>query len=151
MANVMQNKGSLVKDVMTRNVETIAPSASIQEAAQKMKTLNVGAIPVCDGSKLRGMLTDRDIVIRVIAEKREVNTAKAEEAMSAELVYCFEDQDVGEAARLMGEKQIRRLPILSRDKQLVGIISLGDVAVKTDVSAGQTLEKVSKPAQPGAR
>ena len=149
MANAAENKRSLLKDVMTRNVETIAPSASIHEAAQKMKALNVGAIPVYDGSTLRGMLTDRDIVIRVIAEKRDVNTAKAEEVMSAELVYCFEDQDVDEAARLMGDKQVRRLPILNRQKQLVGIVSLGDVAVKTDASAGQTLEKVSKPAQPG--
>ncbi|HJU06741.1 MAG TPA: CBS domain-containing protein [Nitrospiraceae bacterium] len=135
----------LLKDVMTRNVETITPSAGVQEAAQKMKTLDIGAIPVCDGSRLRGMLTDRDIVVRVVAERRDVNMAKAEDAMSADLVYCFEDQDVDEAARIMGEKQIRRLPIVSRDKQLVGIVSLGDVAVKTSAPSDHALKEVSKP------
>ena len=135
-----------LRDVMTREVETISPTAGIYEAAETMRTLNVGAIPVCDGNRLQGMITDRDIVVRIIAEKRQPDAAKVQDAMTPHVLYCYEDQDVEEAARLMEGEQIRRLPILNREKQLVGIVSLGDVAVKTSApeTAGKTLEGVSQ-------
>ena len=99
----------LLRDVMTRHVEVIHPDATLREAAQKMKTLDVGPVPVCDGERLQGMLTDRDITIRATAEGRDPNTTRVRDVMTPDMVYCFEDQDVREAARIMEERQIRRL------------------------------------------
>ena len=145
MATEENSNQRMLKDVMTRGVETILPTAGIFEAAKKMKDLNVGAIPVCDGTRLQGMITDRDIVIRVVAEKRQADSTKVQDAMTPNVTYCYEDQSIEEAARLMEREQIRRLPIVNREKQLVGIVSLGDVATKTDApqTAAKTLEGVS--------
>jgi CBS domain-containing protein len=136
-----------LKDIMTEKVEVAGPDTSLYEAARKMRDLDVGALPVCDGERLVGMLTDRDLTVRAVAEGRDPKTAPVRESMSAELVYCFEDQSMQEAERLMQEKQIRRLPVLTREKQLAGIVSLGDLATKTDEAraVGKTLEKVSEP------
>jgi CBS domain-containing protein len=114
---------------MTRQVEVIQPERSLEEAAEKMKTLDVGVIPVCDGDRLVGMLTDRDIVTRVIAEQRDPHATRVSDAMTATVISCYEDDDVQRAARRMDEEQIRRLAVLDRDKRLVGIVSLGDLAV----------------------
>jgi CBS domain-containing protein len=116
---------------MTPHVEVIHPDATLREAAQKMQTLDVGPIPVCDGDRLQGMLTDRDITIRATAQGRDPNTTRVREVMTPDIVYCFEDQDVEEAAQIMEERQIRRLVVLNRDKRLVGIVSLGDLATQT--------------------
>jgi CBS domain-containing protein len=131
---------------MTRDVETVAPAADVTEVAKTMKVLNVGALPVCDGTRLKGMITDRDIVMRVVADERNPKAVKAQDAMSPGVMYCYEDQSIEEAARVMEGEQIRRLPILNREHQLVGIVSLGDLAVKTDQpkTAGKTLEGVSQ-------
>jgi CBS domain-containing protein len=139
-----------IKEVMTPNVEVIHPDAMLQEAAQKMKGLDVGPLPVCDGERLLGMLTDRDITIRATAEGRDPRATKVREVMTCEVIYAFEDQGVTEAARLMEEHQIRRLVILNRDKRLVGIVSLADLAVHTDNErlAGEVVERVSEPAEP---
>lgn len=140
----------LVRDVMTPHVEVIDPEATLEEAAEKMKALNIGAIPVCDGDRIVGILTDRDIVIRIVGEKREPKAAKARDAMTPDLSYCFEDDDVQTAARSMAENQIRRLIVLNRDKQLVGIVSLGDLSVHLRDAglSGEVLECVSEPARP---
>lgn len=139
-----------IKDIMTANVEVVSPDTTIREAAQRMRDLDVGSLPVCDGNRLLGMVTDRDITIRATAQGMDPATTHALEAMTQGIVYCFEDQPVEEAAKLMGAKQIRRLPVLNRDKQLVGILSLGDLSVEADkdVMAGQTLEKISEPSTP---
>jgi CBS domain-containing protein len=139
-----------LKDVMTRDVEVIHPDAPIEEAAAKMKALDVGPVPVCDGDRLLGILTDRDITVRATAAGRDPKATKVREVMTPEVVYCFEDQDVREAARLMQEKQIRRLVVLNRDKRLVGIVALGDLAVETgdERLAGEVVERVSEPARP---
>jgi CBS domain-containing protein len=139
-----------LKDIMTPKVEVISPEATIQEAAQKMSQLDVGPLPVCDGEQLVGMLTDRDIAVRAVAEGCDPTTTMVREAMTPDLVYCFEDQAIQEAARLMEQYQIRRLPILNRNKRLVGIVSLGDLAVSTSDQplAGEVLEQVSEPAKP---
>jgi CBS domain-containing protein len=139
-----------LRDIMTAGVEVISPEATIQEAAQKMSRLDIGPLPVCDGEQLVGMLTDRDITVRAVAEGCDPMTTTVREAMTPDLVYCFEDQDVQEAASLMEQYQIRRLPILSRNKRLVGIVSLGDLAVNTSGQplAGEVLEQVSEPAEP---
>jgi CBS domain-containing protein len=139
-----------LKNIMTPEVEVISPEATIQEAAQKMSQLDVGPLPVCDGEQLVGMLTDRDIAVRAVAEGCDPTTTTVREAMTPDLVYCFEDQAIQEAARLMEQYQIRRLPILNRSKRLVGIVSLGDLAVSTSDQplAGEVLEQVSEPSKP---
>jgi CBS domain-containing protein len=121
----------LLRDVMTPHVEVIHPDATLREAAQKMKTLDVGPVPVCDGDRLQGMLTDRDITVRATAEGRDPNTTRVRDVMTPDVVYCFEDQDVREAAETMEQWQIRRLVVLNQDKRLVGIVSLGDLATQT--------------------
>lgn len=135
---------------MTRDVEVIAPDASLKDAAAVMKDLDVGLLPVCDGQTLRGTLTDRDITIRATAEGLDPSTTKVSDVMSPDISYCFEDQDVGEAMSLMEAQQIRRLPILTREKRLVGIVSLGDVAMHSGEKemVGATLKEVSRPAIP---
>src|SRR3954471_3614334 len=106
-----------VKDVMTPSVETVAPSTSLQEAAERMKTLDVGPLPVCDGERLVGMITDRDITIRAVAQGFGGTVGSVRDVMTPDVVYCFDDQEVEEAAKLMQENQIRRLVVLNRDKR----------------------------------
>ena len=136
-----------VKDVMTRGAEVVRPDATLQEAANKMRSLDIGPLPVCDGDKVIGMLTDRDITVRATAEGLDPKQTRVREVMSKELITCLEDQDVKEAAELMQSKQIRRVPILNKDKRLVGMLSLGDLAHRSQDSklAGKTLEEVSTP------
>ncbi len=139
-----------LRDIMTRNVEVVNSNASLKEAAAKMKKLDVGLIPVCDGDRLKGLLTDRDITIRATANGRDPSKTKVNEVMSTDIAYCLEDQAVDEAVILMEARQIRRLPILNQDKQLVGIVSLADIAVHVgdrDLT-GETLEEISEPAEP---
>ena len=140
----------LVKDVMTRHVECVSPEDTIQAAARKMRDLDVGPMPVCgpDG-KLAGMLTDRDITVRATADGKDPKATKVREAMTPDVVYVFEDQDTGEAVREMKDRQIRRLLVLSRDKKLSGIVSLGDLSVDADKrQAADVLKDVSEPAEP---
>ncbi|MGH7231386.1 MAG: CBS domain-containing protein [Nitrospiraceae bacterium] len=142
--------GRQLREVMTRQVEVIHPDASLEEAAEKMKTLDVGVLPVCDGDRLLGMLTDRDIIVRGIGEKRDLKTVSIRDAMTPDIRYAFEDDSVEEAAMLMVENRIRRLVVLNREKRLVGIVSLGDLAVHTQDTqlSGEVLEYVSEPAEP---
>ena len=139
-----------LRDIMSRNVEVVNASASIEDAANKMKDLDVGLIPVCDGDRLQGVLTDRDITIRATANGRDPKITKVTDVMTTDIAYCLEDQEVEEAVSLMEARQIRRLPILNQNKSLVGIVSLADIAVHVgdrDLS-GETLEEISAPAEP---
>lgn len=134
-----------MKDVMTKNVDCCTLLDNVYEVAVKMKELNVGAVPIVDNEKLVGMITDRDIVIRGVAERHPGST-KVEDIMSDKLITVSPDTDVKEAAKLMAEHQIRRLPVVENEK-LVGIVSLGDLAVRdaSDESAGQALSDISEP------
>jgi CBS domain-containing protein len=139
-----------LRDIMTRSVEVISGNATLKEAAMKMKAFNVGLIPVCDGNQLTGILTDRDITIRATADGRDPTKTKVADVMSTDIAYCLEDQDVEDAVSLMEVRQIRRLPVLNRDKRLIGIVSLGDIAVHAGDTgmAGETLQEISQPAAP---
>ena len=140
-----------VKEVMTQGVECARPNDSISAAAQKMKNLDVGALPICgDADRVVGMITDRDITVRATAGSCDPLSTYVRDVITPGIVYVFDDQDVTEAAQLMKENQIRRLPVLARDKRLIGIVSLGDLAVdsRDDELAGATLEAVSEPAGP---
>jgi len=138
-----------IKQVMTKGVEVVRPDDTLQDAARKMKSIDVGPLPVCDGERLIGMITDRDIIVRATAEGRDPKTTSVKEAMTPEVVCCYEDEDIEEAAALMKEHQIRRLVVLDRNKKLVGILSLGDIAADSDEGlSGEVLERVSEPAEP---
>ena len=135
-----------LRDVMTPNPEVIPPDVTIGDAAKKMRDLDVGALPVCDGERLCGMITDRDIVIRAVAEGRYVH-GPVRDLMTEEAVYCFEDQEYEEAAVLMRKYQIRRLPVLNSENRLVGIVSLADMSLSGDDDSviASTVEEVSVP------
>ena len=137
-----------IKNVMTKDVSTVNPSSNIGNAAQIMKDLNVGVVPVCNGSKAIGIVTDRDIVLRSIADGGDSNTP-IDQVMSNQLVYGTPKMTTTEAAQIMAEKQIRRLPIVENG-DLVGIVSLGDLAVqsKVDMEAGKALSNISTPSKP---
>ena len=136
-----------LSEIMTRDVVIIQPDDSLQSAAKKMKDRNIGFLPVCDGEELLGVLSDRDITIRALADGMDVNVMLGRDLMTTPAIYCFEDQDVSEAAKIMAENQIRRLVVLSRDgKSLVGVISLGDLARNGTANlSGKVLQKVSEP------
>ena len=136
-----------LSEIMTRDVEVLAPEGMLDEAARRMKELDVGMMPVCDGERIVGMLTDRDIVVRAVAAGADSCRTPVRQAMTPDVYYCFEDQDVEDAAQLMRAEQIRRLPIVDRDKRLTGIVALGDLAVRThdEQLAGRVLEGVSEP------
>jgi CBS domain-containing protein len=135
---------------MTRDVTCIGPEATLQDAAAKMKALDVGPLPVCQDGRLVGMVTDRDITVRATAEGDHPADIRVRDIMTPDVFYCFEDALVGNAALLMQQKLVRRLLVLDRDMKLVGIVSLGDLAVGThdEEMAGTTLEAVSEPAAP---
>jgi CBS domain-containing protein len=134
---------------MTREVETIDPSATLEDAALRMKTLDVGMLPVCNGDRLVGTITDRDITVRATATGAVPGMTYVREAMTPDLIYCEIGDDVRRAAGLMEAHQIRRLPVLDGDHRLVGIVSLGDLAVRTgdDELSGEVLEGVSEPGE----
>jgi len=140
----------LLKEIMTPNPQCVGPEDSLQDAARKMRDLDVGPMLVCDHDRLAGVLTDRDIVVAAVAEGKDPRTTHVREAMSAGVICGFEDQDVEEAARTMREKQIRRLPILNHEKRLVGIVSLGDLATEMGDrrESGETLREISEPSAP---
>jgi CBS domain-containing protein len=137
----------LVKDIMSRDVQVTQPHTTLREAAELMRVLDVGPLPVCDGDRLVGIVTDRDIAVRAVAEGQDCWEGRVRDVMSTDIAYCFEDDDIAIAARQMKEKQLRRLLVLNRDKRLVGIVSLGDLAVHTGASrvSGETLQAVSQP------
>ncbi len=136
-----------VRDVMSRDVQVTQPHATLREAADMMKRLDVGPLPVCDGDRLVGIITDRDITVRAVAEGQDCFEGRVRNVMSTDLAYCYEDDDITVATRLMREKQVRRLPVLNRDKRLAGILTLGDVALNTGDThtSGKTLQAVSEP------
>jgi len=135
-----------VKDAMTTDVELASPTQTIRQAALLMGKADCGALPVADKDSLVGMITDRDIAVRAVAAGKGPNTL-VKEIMSAEVLYCFEDQTLEEVANNLGDEKVRRLPVMNRDKRLVGILSLGDMARKADGSdpAGDALKAISQP------
>jgi CBS domain-containing protein len=135
-----------LKDVMTTNVQLTDPTAKLKEAAISMRDGNFGLLPVGANDRLVGTITDRDIAVRAVADGKDPNTTTVGDVMSKGIHYCFEDQEVEEAARLMSEVQVRRLPVLDRDKRLVGIVALADLATEARLGApaGVALTGVSK-------
>lgn len=140
-----------VSEVMSRNARSVAPGESLQRAAQLMGELDVGALPVCEGERLVGMVTDRDIAVRGIAVGKAPDSAQVEEVMSADVRSCFEHQPLDEVMAQMADSQVRRVPVVSSDdeRRLVGIVSLADLTRKAQ-DAGQVEEVVERVSTPSA-
>lgn len=135
-----------LSEIMSRDVEIVHPDDSIQMAARKMRDRGIGFLPVCDGDRLVGVLSDRDIAVRCLAEGKDPSKTVSREMASKPVITCFEDQEIGEAAQIMHDRQIRRLVILDRDKRMVGVVSLGDIATNSaEKISGQALQGISKP------
>jgi CBS domain-containing protein len=138
-----------LKEIMTRDVEVVHPDDSLLLAARKMRDNDIGFLPVCDGDRLIGVVSDRDLAIRAVAEGRDPDTIIGRDLVTSPVMYCYEDQDINEAAQLMRDNQIRRLVVLNRSKRLVGVVSLGDVAMNgTNDLSGEVLQSVSTQAVP---
>ncbi|PLC53993.1 inosine-5-monophosphate dehydrogenase [Pollutimonas nitritireducens] len=135
-----------LKDVMTQNVKILSPDATIKDAARQMRDGDFGLMPVGENDRLVGTLSDRDIVVRAVADGRDANT-KVRDLMSTDVKWAFEDDSVEQAHQIMSDNQIRRLPIVNAEKRLVSIVALGDLAVDgTDTqAAGEALSEISKP------
>ncbi|RZL37476.1 MAG: CBS domain-containing protein [Rubrivivax sp.] len=136
---------SRIADIMSTDVQTIQPQESLRRAAQRMQELDVGALPVCDGERLLGMLTDRDITVRGIADGLDPDQSCVSDIMSPGVDTLTEDQDSADAKRLMGERQVRRLPVVDADRRLVGIVSLGDLAVRESGHVDEAVREISQP------
>jgi CBS domain-containing protein len=134
-----------IREVMTETVELVDPDTALRDAAQRMRDVGIGFLPVGVDDRLVGTLTDRDITVRAVADGLDPKVARVREAMSRTLIYCFEDQDTSEAATLMAENKVRRLPVLNSAKRLVGVVSIGDLAATTgdDDVIGQTVQDIS--------
>ena len=134
-----------VQEIMTRGAEVIDPNNTIRDAAKKMRADNIGALPVGENDRLIGMVTDRDIVVRAVAENRSAANTAVRDVISEHIYYCFDDDDVEDAARKMAEHQVRRLPVLNRDKRLVGVLALADLGRSGATAAQMALGGVSQP------
>jgi CBS domain-containing protein len=137
-----------ISEVMTRGVEVIRPAETLQRAAQRMDELNVGALPVCEGESLVGMITDRDITVRATAAGLDPNQTPVSDVMTEQTRWCTEEQSIDEVMRQMSDVQIRRLPVLNRAHELVGIVSLGDLAVRQSGHIDGALREISSPSEP---
>ena len=138
-----------IQDVMTRDVQSISPEQSVRKAAQMMDEFNVGSLPVCDGDKLVGMITDRDITVRSTAAGQSPESTRVGDVMSTDVRTCYSTQSVDEVLGQMGDVQIRRVPVVDQQSHsLVGIVALGDMATKHSAGIDHALEEISTPSQP---
>ena len=138
-----------IQDVMTRDVQRISPEDSVRKAAQMMDEFNIGSIPVVDGQKLVGMITDRDITVRSTAAGLAPETTRVGDVMSTDVRTCNATQSVEEVLAEMGDVQIRRVPVVDQSSHsLVGIVSLGDMATKQSKGTQQALQEISSPSEP---
>ncbi len=134
-----------VREIMSQQVEWVSPQLSLQDAARKMRDRDIGCLPVGENDRLIGMVTDRDIACRAVPDGQAIVGKKVRDVMSKGIVYCFDDQDVGDAAHMMEEKQIHRLPVLNRQKRMVGMLSLGDLALHVPQKlAGEVVAAISQ-------
>jgi CBS domain-containing protein len=135
----------IVSEVMSSSVYIASPDDTLQSAAQSMADLDTGVLPVGEGERLIGIVTDRDIVVRAVAHALDSETTPLRDVMSGGVCYCFEDEPIEDVAQQMAEMQVRRLPVLNREKRVVGIVSLGDLSQQTDTKmTGEALQGVSE-------
>jgi CBS domain-containing protein len=138
-----------VSEAMTRDVRLAQPGQTIRDAARIMADIDAGSVPVSENDRLVGMITDRDIAVRAVAAGKGPDTP-VREVMSQDVKYCYDDEDLDHVARNLGDIRVRRLPVVNRDKRLVGIVSLGDLALKDERAAGKAVKGVSQHGGPHA-
>lgn len=138
-----------VSEVMSSDPKVVQPQDSLRQAAELMLSLDVGSLPVCDGERLVGMLTDRDITVRGVARGLQPEQACVGDIMSPDLVFCTADQDTVEVMRVMGDSQVRRLPVIDTDHKLVGIVALADLALRQSGNIDKTVREISQPDDSG--
>jgi CBS domain-containing protein len=136
-----------VSKVMTRRVSWLGPDATLPEIARRMRAEDIGSIPIAYNDRLIGMVTDRDIVLRAVADGGEIERCTARDVMTGRVLYCYEDETVAAALKNMADKQVRRLPVVNRAKRLVGVVSLGDLSLAAEDKAGDALKAISVPAR----
>jgi CBS domain-containing protein len=134
-----------VARLMTRRVSWVGPDATLPEIARRMRAEDIGCVPVAHNDRLIGMVTDRDMILRAVAEGGEIERRTAREVMTDRVLYCFEDETIAAVLRTMADRQVRRLPVVSRAKRLVGVVSLGDLAHAAGEKAGDALKAISQP------
>jgi CBS domain-containing protein len=133
-----------VSESMSSDVKVCSPDDTIQQCAMMMREIDAGSMPVGENDRLVGMITDRDIAVRAVADGRGPDTP-IRDAMSKEIHYCFDDEDVEDVAEQMAELKLRRLPVLNRDKRLIGIVSLGDISHASEAKSGEALSEITEP------
>lgn len=138
----------IVSEVMTGNVQAVAPEETLERAAQWMELLNVGSLPVCAGKRLVGMVTDRDITVRGTAAGLAPAAARVADVMSTPVIWCTEDQDTEQVLRMMGDAQVRRVPVVGVGGELVGMVSIGDLATKAPGPVDEAVREISTPSEP---
>ena len=136
---------TLIKDIMTHGVEVIQRDATIQHAAERMRMLDIGALPVADGKALAGMVTDRDITVRGVASGMIPQEALVSDVMTEEVRWCQETDTVEQVLAQMGDAQVRRLPVLGANREIVGIVALADLATRQSAPTDETLREISAP------
>jgi CBS domain-containing protein len=137
-----------ISQIMTTDVQVVGPEQSLQSVAQLMDQLNVGSLPVCIGPQLLGMITDRDITIRGTAVGLAPESACVSDVMTKDATCCSQEDDTADALRVMGQAQVRRLPVVNRQRELVGIVSLGDLATRQGHSVERAVREISSPCEP---
>lgn len=137
-----------VKEAMSDDVRISSPNQTIREAAKMMVEIDAGCLPVGEDDRLVGMITDRDIAVRAVAQGKGPDTPVGEVMSREQVLYCYDDEDIDHVAQNMSEQRVRRLPVVNREKRLVGIVSLGDVAIKEKRAGGKAVSGVSKQGGP---
>jgi|SRR5436305_4135182 len=135
-----------ISEIMTTNVECVTPETTITELADKMKTLDVGFLAICEADRIAGTVTDRDIVIRGIAGGQDIDSMRARDVMTKEVHWSFENDDVKDVAKKMSDKEVRRMLVLNENKRLVGVVSIGDIAKVEEKESGKALKDISEAA-----
>lgn len=135
-----------ISELMTRDVRIVSPDTTLQQAAQLLQELDIGSLPVCNGQRLLGMVTDRDITIRGTAAGLPPQSTPVKDVMTESIAYCLETDSVDDVMRKMGERQLRRMPVIDGERNLVGIVALGDLATNRARNTDKVLRKISEPA-----
>ena len=137
-----------VSEAMTRDVRVATPGQTIRDAAKTMAEIDAGILPVGENDRIVGMITDRDIAVRAVAQGKGPDTPVREVMSTEHIHYCYEDDDLDEVAKNMGEHKVRRMPVMDRNKRLVGIVSIGDVAQSEQKAAGNAVDKIAEKGGP---